>query len=263
MMNRREFVTTAASIVALAGCSQQRPRRPKRRPPPADVDLAVDILPVIVGDSPRWAPERLQAAFDSLAPAWAEAKIKPTFLAPERVDGSGEVVIGSDEARDLQRDAYLASGSVVIVHFSERLTKGDNAFGGMAFLPWNAPGPSQHGVFVSSYGLAGSTLVHELGHHLGLLHADENGGSGPAVPKICADKTECTEVRCSKDAMSYCGPLRQPTGPHSFTVEQEARQRYWAAVRPAFRAVSEQALRAGALVRPEFTDETAPVVCGG
>ncbi len=266
-MRRKALLTMAVLIVTLSGCSlQRRPRRrPPPTPPPADVDYVVDVLPVIVGPvggTSRWTQIRLAASLASVAPALAEARILPTFLEPVYVDGPAQLEIGSTEMVELQRAAWLDSGSVLQVHFVEELVRDGTGWGGVAYMPYNKFGPSQHGVFVSSFSVP-STTAHEICHHLGLPHANEDDGLLPPVPPVCADIRECDRPQCARDLMSYCTSEREPTGPHSLNPPQEGRARYWAAVLRAFRAVSAAALRTEAMIRPEFTELTAPVVCGG
>ncbi len=242
------------------GCSQQVRRPPTRQvPPPAD--YRVDILPVIVGEAPRWTEDRMEASLATLAPAWAEARIVPSFLPTERVDGPETLEMGELDLNRLQYEAYKVSDNVVVVHFCQELLEDDTYYGGMAYLPTNAPGKYQHGIFVSSYGIP-STFSHELSHHLGMRHADTSVRGPPYVPQICVHLRDCEDLGCAANLMSYCGRAREPTGSKSLTKEQEELLQYWAHVRRAFRPVSEKALRRAKGVPPKFTQRTTPVICG-
>ncbi len=267
-MRRRDFLasTIGSAVVAASGCSQAK-RRPKRpKPPPADIDYEADFLPVVLepsGGSHPWTDDRLEVAFAMVSAALAQAKIKTNFLSPDRVTGPDSVDFRGPEMEQLQRDAWVESGSLVMVHFVNHLVSDGKEFGGVAWMPWNPPGYIQNGIVVSARSIP-STLIHEIGHHLGLEHAWVNSTRYPLVPASCAtQRDDCDTEFCGDNAMSYCGPEREPTGDHSFTEEQEGCMRYWALVRQAFREVSTSAMMSRMTIQPKFDKTPTATICAG
>ncbi len=197
------------------------------------------------------APGKLQPIFDTLNARFAQANIEFYQCgSPEFVD----VNVFYDFNRDLYADSLVTYNlpEVINVYFINKVLSDDDFICGYASFPWR---DTEYVVVKNSCAQNGSTLAHELGHYLGLLHTHEtaNGfeladGSNctftgdeicdtPADPRLRTStvSTACAYVGTERDLnrdrynpdpsniMSYSRKQCR----HFFSMEQIARMHYY------------------------------------
>jgi hypothetical protein len=207
-----KHILIAILTAALAGCGVIFPLTLKP-PPSRPIDYTVDVQPMVVfsgWDMDKWA--QLAAELD---PAFAQAGVAMRVLDPiivqhaswERIDDEAELNEMMDGSFDGVRVWLVEDLSPASLGAAGALAS-NTELGGVSYPPTNP----HHGVALS-IGAAEdrNTLVHEMGHALGLSH-----------PSAGAD--DCLVPEVASQYMSYCFATR-----NQFTADQIVTIRRWAA----------------------------------
>ncbi|HVP12513.1 MAG TPA: hypothetical protein VMV94_15160 [Phycisphaerae bacterium] len=197
----------------MAGCGTISPDTIKP-PPVRAIDFTIDIQPIIV--SKDWTINMFEYLAGNLGPALAQAGVACRVLEPIIVDNPSWEYIADESALRGMMQGHSAAIRVWLVRELVPAVLSETSTSALAAPPAGAaysPTSSCDGVALAVRAMEDrNTLVHEMGHALGLSHPAEG-----------ADNCSLPEVKCR--LMSYCFATR-----NQFSADEIDTIRHWAAV---------------------------------
>lgn len=207
---RRLVVCVLATVQASCGTQLSESLKP---PPSRTADYTVTVQLLAVYSD--WTPEDLDRLTAQLGPAFAQAGVAVRILEPIMVQNDSWKRIDNElELREMMNGTYQGVRVWLVEDIASECLAARADFDGTAEIAGVSfpPLSKAHGVALATGAFQDrNTLVHELGHALGLSHPPESA-SACSIP----------EIACQ--FMSYCFASR-----NQFTASQIEMIRYWAA----------------------------------